>query len=420
MQLSVIGLNHNTASVSVRECMAVNEAQMREVYAALLSDPRVSEAMILSTCNRVEYYLLTRKAHEEAEILYILATSINAGALSLRKHTYIHTGTNAANHMVLVASGIDSLVLGEPQIFGQVKTAFRLSKEHGGFGSYLNRLEQFVLNTTKKVRTNTGIAGNAVSVSYAAVALAKKIFGSLETKNALIIGAGEMCELAAEHLEGAQIGSITVTNRTFSRAENLARKFRGRAVEFDKFAAVLKDMDIIISSTGAPTAVVSAAMVKEAVKTRKMKPMFFIDIAVPRDIEQEVGQLENVYLYDIDNLKQVIEANKRERENEAVKARELIAGAVAHFERSTHALGANPVIVALRKHTGEILKGCLEQYCKKNKLDAESSKKLEQLTAAIEGKLLHVPAKNLKAYFSGDQLYSLEEACELLFNLKKE
>lgn len=420
MQLSVIGLNHNTASVDVRECMAIEKAEMELAYSKLLSDPRVTEAVILSTCNRVEYYIVTKNNCDKADVLYLVATCMGIGVSVLRKHTYIECGTQAVAHMVAVASGIDSLVLGEPQIFGQVKDAFRNAREMGALGAYLNRLEQFVLKTTKKVRTDTGISENAVSVSYAAVALAKKIFGSLENKHALIIGAGEMCELAAEHLEGAGIGSITVTNRTYSKAEDLARRFQGRAVEFGRFAEVLDKADIVISSTGAPNCVVSAEMVNKAIKIRKKAPMFFIDIAVPRDIDPEVNKIPSVYLYDIDDLKSVVEANRKTRESEAQKARDLIMGSVAYFERSIEALGADPLIVSIRERMDELARQALKQHMQRYKItDAKEIEALEKLSQSITAKFLHSPVKNIHSYFADKKEYTLSEATKLLFDIKE-
>ncbi|MDR2884950.1 MAG: glutamyl-tRNA reductase [Deferribacteraceae bacterium] len=420
MQLSVLGLNHNTAPVEVREKMAVSADELPQMYKQIFSDPRVHEAVILSTCNRVEYYIVTVEPCEEDEILYMIGIGCQVGVSLLRKHSYIHCGTDAVTHMVRVASGLDSLVLGEPQIFGQVKEAFRNAKRNGAVRAYLNRMEQFALKTTKKVRTDTGISENAVSISYAAVDLAKKIFGSLDGHRALIIGAGEMCELAAEHLDGAGIGHITVTNRTLSKAEDLALRFLGDAVPFDKFQDILSDVDIVISSTGAPTAVVSTEMVKNAMKKRKRASMFFIDIAVPRDIEQGVGDLENVYLYDIDDLKQVVEANRKERENEAVKARELISGAVVRFERSIETLTADPLIVGIRNKAKNATGEELTRFCRKQKI--EDPEQIAQLTYMLDSamnKMLHMPTKNIKSYIADDRKYTMAEAISLLFNLKE-
>jgi glutamyl-tRNA reductase len=400
--------------------MAVSEQQLAEMYRKIMADTRVHEAVILSTCNRVEYYIVTVDACDADDVLYMIGIGCQVGVSMLRKHSYIHCGTEGVTHIVRVASGLDSLVLGEPQIFGQVKEAFRNAKKHGAVRAYLNRLEQFALKTTKKVRTDTGISENAVSISYAAVDLAKKIFGSLEGHRALIIGAGEMCELAAEHLDGAGIGHITVTNRTLSKAEDLALRFLGDAVPFDKFHEVLHDVDIIISSTGAPTTIVSTEMVKSAMSKRKRASMFFIDIAVPRDIEQGVGDLENVYLYDIDDLKQVVEANRKERENEAVKARELINSAVVRFERSIETLTADPLIVGIRNKAKNASSDELTRFCRKQRIqDPDQIAQLTYMLDSAMNKMLHAPTKNIKSYIADGRKYTMAEAISLLFNLKE-
>ncbi|MDR0454729.1 MAG: glutamyl-tRNA reductase [Deferribacteraceae bacterium] len=419
MQLAVLGLNHNSAPVAVREKMSAAPDKIAEIYGKFLSYKKVSEAVILSTCNRIEYYLVTKDNLDTADILYMVAINCEVGAAVLRKHSYTYCGSDAVRHLITVASGIDSLVLGEPQIFGQVKDALRGARNNGAVKSYLNRLEQFVLNITKKVRTDTGISENAVSVSYAAVDLAKKIFGTLEGHRALIIGAGEMCELAAEHLTGAGIGHITVTNRTYIRAKELARKFYGDAVEFADFPAMLHEADIIISSTGAPTAVVTPEMAAAAMKKRKRSPMFFIDIAVPRDIDSAVGDIENVYVYDIDDLKQVVEANRRERENRAVQAKEMIDGAVIRFEKRIESLSATPLVVKLRSKADSALKEELKRYCRKNKIsNPEEAERLAQMTKSAVNKMMHTPTRNLKDFAGDGKKYTLAEAAALLFDIK--
>ena len=419
MQLTVLGLNHNSAPVAVREKMSVATGAMAGMYGKFLSCSRFSEALILSTCNRVEYYFVTDESCDTAYILYMTAINCGVGVSLLRKHSYIYCGAAALKHIVTVASGVDSLVLGEPQIFGQVKTAFMHARDNGAIKSYLNRLEQFVFNTAKKVRTDTGISENAVSVSYAAVELAKKIFGTLKGRRAMIIGAGEMCELAAEHLAGAGIAEILVTNRTYSRAEDLARKFYGTAVEFSKFPDKLHEADIVISSTGAQTAVVTAEMVANTMKKRKRSPLFFIDIAVPRDIDPEVGNIENVYVYDMDDLKSVVEANRRERENRAVQAEEMIAGAVMRFEKRIASLSVTPLVLQLRSKAKSILKEELERYCRKSKSDgSEAAERLLFTVDSAVNKLLHTPARNLKDFAADERKYTLQEAAALLFDIK--
>jgi glutamyl-tRNA reductase len=413
MRLTLLGFNHNTASIDIRECLAIPEGELERIYREL-REKGALEAMIISTCNRVEFYIVT---DGEADIFSMVSEVCRQPVLTVRKYSYIHGNAAAAEHLVFVASGIDSMVMGEPQILGQVKEAFRKARKFGALGSYLNRLEQFVFNTSKLVRTNTGISANAVSVSYAAVDLAKKIFGSLENKRALVIGAGEMCELAVQHLIGAGIGELTVTNRTAERAETLAKKYQAKTVEFSEFTEHLGDKDIIISSTGSPTAIVNKDAVEKAMKKRQMAPMFFIDIAVPRDIAPDVSEAANVYLYDIDDLKSVVEANRQLREGEAVKAKEIIKGSVARFEKKIASLSADPIIKALKGKTGSLRETEINRCLRKRKnLDRQS---VDYLLLAMENKLLHTPIRNLKVNTADGRKYTLKEAFQLLFDIKE-
>ncbi len=362
--LVVLGLNHNSAPVTVRERMAIKKEEMEDLYKKFLTENSVQELFLISTCNRVEYYFIIKNylcdkcdIHspicDKCEILNIVAQNCNLSVEDLTKYTYFASGKEAVTHLFAVASGLDSLVLGEPQIFGQIKDAFEISKENNGMGGFLNKLFEFTLKTAKKVRTVTGISENPVSVSYAAVELAKKIFSDLSLAKAMIIGAGEMCELAARHLVGSNIGSIIVTNRTFEKALKLAEEFSGDAVTFDRFAQKLPEIDIIISSTGSPDFVVTAEMIKDAMKKRPSRPMFFIDIAVPRDIDPKGAEIENTYLYDIDDLKSVVEANKKEREKEAKKAWDIVHNAAFAFDEQMESLKIIPVIKNIRSYFEE-------------------------------------------------------------------
>jgi glutamyl-tRNA reductase len=373
--------------------------------------------MIISTCNRVEFYIVTDSS---PDIYSVIPVTSGESALNLRKYSYLFEGAGAVEHLVFVASGIDSLVMGEPQILGQVKDSFRSARKFNALGSYLNRLEQFVLTTSKMVRTNTGISANAVSVSYAAVDLAKKIFGSLEHKKALIIGAGEMCELAVQHLAGAGIGELAITNRTAARAEALAKRYMAKSVEFERFAESLDDKDIIISSTGSPAPILDKTSVERAMKKRQRAPMFFIDIAVPRDIDPAVSEVANVYLYDIDDLKSVVEANRQLREGEAVKAREIIRGSVARFEKKIASLSADPAIKALKGRAGTLREKEINRFLRKNGGKSLNRESINYLLLAMENKLLHTPIRKLKVSTSDSRKYTLKEALLLLFDIKEQ
>lgn len=418
MQLAVVGLNHNTAPVEMRECLAVPEDRLEFIYHKILQNNRIYEIIILSTCNRVEYYIVTDDFLCNVDsVLKIIAEESSMDLAELKKHTYIHCGTEAIKHLFKVASGLDSLVLGEPQIFGQVKNAFSNAKIYGKVDTFLRKLEEATIKIAKKVRTDTGIGENPVSISYAAVELAKKIFGKLKGRRALIIGAGEMCELAAKHISTTDIEEICVTNRTQEKAEKLASEIRGKTVSFDKFTEYLQVADIVISSTGAPNYVVTYEMVKEIMPKRKYAPMFFIDIAVPRDIAPEINELENTYVYDIDDLKSVVENNKKAREKEALKAMDMIDSAVTDFLKWIDSLKIIPVIKGIRSYFEEIKD--IETERLKDKLKGLDSAVINGIMTGYMNKALHIPLTNLKNLGNNKEKYTLHEALEILFNIKE-
>ena len=304
MQLAVLGLNHNSAPVEVREKLAVEGEELAKMYKEVMVNDRIYEAMIISTCNRVEYYIVTDDFLCNIEsVLDVILGRCGIERSELGKYIYIKCGDESVEHIFRVASGLDSLVMGEPQIFGQVKDSFEASKDMSGAGTFIRKLEEYTIKTTKKVRTNTGIGENAVSVSYAAVELASKIFGNLKKHSALIIGAGEMCELAAKHFKNSGVGELTVTNRTMSKAQLLADEVGGSVLPFDGYKAELHNFDIVLSSTGATELLVTKDDAINAMGGRKKRPMFFIDIAVPRDIDPDINDVDNVYVYDVDDLK---------------------------------------------------------------------------------------------------------------------
>ncbi len=428
--LVVLGLNHNSAPVTVREKMAIKKEEMEPIYKKFLSENNVQEMFLVSTCNRVEYYFVIKDylcdkcdIHspicDKCEIYSMVAANCNLSVEDLMNYTYFASGRQAVTHLFAVASGLDSLVLGEPQIFGQIKDSFDISKECNGMGVFLNRLFEFTLKTAKKVRTVTGISENPVSVSYAAVELAKKIFSNLSEAKAMIIGAGEMCELAARHLVGSHIGSIIVTNRTFEKAVKLAEEFLGDAVTFDRFASKLSEVDIIISSTGSENFVVTYDMILDAMKKRPSRPMFFIDIAVPRDIDPKGADVENTYIYDIDDLKSVVEANKKEREKEAKKAWDIVHNAAYAFDDQMESLKITPVIKNMRNYFEEKRNEELQKYCEKFKItDEKEIEHLNYLLTATLNKILHKPFMNLKEHATDDAKYSIAEAVEIIFNNK--
>ncbi|MGC9062949.1 glutamyl-tRNA reductase [Calditerrivibrio sp.] len=421
MQLAVLGLNHNTAPVEIREKLVISDKNYERIYAQILQNNRIYEVLILSTCNRVEYYIVTDDFLCNVDaVLHIVATESNIDPFELKKYTYIHCGLDAVKHIFKVASGLDSLVLGEPQIFGQVKDAFDKAKIYGKFDTFLNKLEEFTIRTSKKVRTNTKISENPVSVSYAAVELAKKIFNDLSSRTALIIGAGEMCELAAKHLEGNGIKRIFVTNRTFERALQLAKEVNGEAVPIEKFVEYLKEVDIVISSTGAPNYMVTYEMIKNLMHIRKYEPMFFIDIAVPRDIDPKINELENTFVYDIDDLKDVVEANKKQREKEALKALEIIKSQVVEFDHWLSSTKIIPIIKQLRQQMEDMKNNEIQRMVEKLKInDPQEVKKIDAIVTSYMNKILHNPIMTLKDSVKDKKQYTIAEAVRLIFDIKE-
>ena len=317
--LYLIGLNHRTAGVEIREAYALADCDAHGMGLMTENGP-ISEVVLLSTCNRVEILVVADRGTPVEVILSAWAGACGGNAAALAPHTYAFEGLDAVGHLFTVASSLDSMVMGEPQILGQLKAAYRNAVKQGTARVVLNRLLHKAFSVAKRVRTETAIASSAVSISYAAVELAKKIFGDMSENRAMLVGAGEMAELAATHLVNAGIKEIMVANRTFQRAEEMARRFNGQPILFEELIRRLPDADIVISSTGATEAVIRAKDVRPVLKARKNRPMFFIDIAVPRDIDPDVNALDNVYLYDIDDLKEVVEENLAQRREEAVKA----------------------------------------------------------------------------------------------------
>lgn len=421
MQLAVLGLNHNTSPIEIRERLAVSNDNYEKIYNKILQNDRIYELLIVSTCNRVEYYIVTDDFLCNVDaVLYIIASESGIDPIELRKYTYIHCGLEAVRHIFKVASGLDSLVLGEPQIFGQVKDAFTKAKLYGKFDTFLNKLEDSTIRVGKKVRTQTKISENPVSVSYAAVELAKKIFNDLSERVALVIGAGEMCELAAKHLQGGGIKEIYITNRTYERAVMLANEVNGKPIPLDQLLNYLKNADIIISSTGSPIYMVTYDDVLKVMADRKHEPMFFIDIAVPRDIDPKINEIENTYVYDIDDLKQVVEANKKQREKEAIKALEIIDQSVKDFEDWLESLKIVPIIKQIRQMYEDIKNAEIERMADKLKInDAEELRKVDIFLTSYMNKLLHTPITNIKDSIKDKKHYTIPEASKIIFGIKE-
>jgi len=396
-RLLLLGVNHKTTPIAVREKIALSDGY-EEPLTRLKRVKGLKEYYLLSTCNRVEFLLVEKpgKNVEDAMISFLFGD--DAKIEDVRKYLYILEGQEAVKHLFMVAASLDSMIVGEAQILGQLKVAYRHASQLGCTGPLLNKLLHKSFTVAKRVRTETGIGSSAVSISFAAVQLAKKIFGNLKGKNVMLVGAGEMAELAAEHLVGQGVGSVVVANRTLSRAVNLAQRFSGAAVSMDELVDQLETVDIIISSTGAKGIILHKEDVKSVMRARKNKPLFFIDIAVPRDLDPKLIEIENVYLYDIDDLSSVVEMNRAERDKEAVKATRIVEEENLKFEQYYQGLAVTPTILELRQKVEDIGVQELEKTLGKLSGLSESDRKhLEKMISAINAKVLHNPLMFLKA-----------------------
>ena len=420
MNIVVVGLSHKTAAVEIREKIAFSPTQMEKPLDMLVALDGITEGVIVSTCNRVEVYVTTRDiAGGIARVKRFLADYHNFPLDTLDHHLYSLHGEDAIRHVFRVASSLDSMVVGEPQILGQIKTSYGYAAEYKSSGIILNRFLHKAFSVAKRVRTETKIASSAVSVAFAAVELARKIFSDLGDKTVMLIGAGEMCELAAKHFLNNGVRGLMVTNRTFERAEKLAEEFDGKAVRFDDLFEQLHKADIILSSTGAPHTIIGARDLDEVMRRRRQKPMFFIDIAIPRDIDPAVNDVENVYLYTVDDLQEVVSANLQQRNEEAKKAEEIVNQEIGQFFKWLSSLEVTPTIVALRSKFDEVRRAELEKTLANWKdIPPDGQKKLEALTNAIMNKLLHPPTALLKKAGQGGRTDLYVDALRTIFELE--
>jgi glutamyl-tRNA reductase len=424
--LCLVGLNHRTAGVETRETFALAGSDFLEntlflpVGAEKRASSPIREVMALSTCNRVEI-LAAGKGDELAETLLAIWAAARGGKTEdLRPFVYVRQEDEAVRHLFSVASSLDSMILGEPQILGQLKDAYKNALESGSTGTILNRLLHHAFYAAKRVRSETGVAAAAVSVSYAAVELAKRIFGDMSSYQAMLIGAGEMAELSATHLMNAGIKSILVANRTRARAVELAARYGGRDVPFEELVNYLPEVDIVISSTGASEAIIRAEDMAGVMKKRKNRPMFFIDIAVPRDIDPGVNSLDNIYLYDIDDLKEVVEENLAQRREEAVKAADIVEEETRKFRRWLEALEVQPTIVALLQHSERIIREEWARTSRRLELGLKETQALEQMLEAIVKKINHKPIVFLKKLAEDEGGAQYADMVRRLFGLDEE
>jgi glutamyl-tRNA reductase len=398
MKLLITGVSHKTAPVEVRERLAFREDSLPSALANLKSREGVTEAVILSTCNRVEITVTTDDDTDpQAVVDSFLADQKGVVPEMIEPHLYRHEGQEAIHHLFRVAASLDSMVVGEPQILGQLKTAYATAKTCGALSGWLDNLMERTFSVAKRVRSETGIGQMAVSVSYAAVELARKIFGSLSGRTIMIVGAGKMSELAARHLRRSGASHVFVTNRTLERAVEMANLFQGTPVEYTRFVSMLPEVDIVITSSGAPHYILHKEEMHRVIAARRNRPMFLIDIAVPRNIEPSVNELDNIFLYDIDDLQEVVNANLRERRKEAEHAEAMVADEVDRTMARLKVAEVTPLIVGLQEQLEQIRAGELEKVRRKfGPFSPEQEQALEMLTRGIVNKIAHGPISELR------------------------
>ena len=417
--LVLVGVNHKTTPVEIREKLAFNQAKLEASLEELVSSPEIIENIILSTCNRVEIYARVENTDRGIQLLQDFICdyhSISRG--NLDQYFYSFCDNQAVEHLFRVSSSLDSMVLGEAQILGQVKDAYSTARSFSSTGMVLNQLFEKAFNVAKKVREETGISERGVSISSAAVELAKKIFEDLENHSVMLVGTGEMAELAAKHLISYGVKTVYVASRTYERAAALAQTLNGCALDFEAFKEEMHKADIIITSTAAPTFIIQKEMMEKAIQKRKNKPIFLIDIAVPRDIPPEVNELENVYLYDIDDLQNVVNANMEERQKEAENAMDIIKHEVTKFNNWFSTLDAVPTIVEMRNRAEGMRKIEVEKNLKNmDHLSKNDKESIHLLTQSIVNKILHKPTINLKKKTQSQDGHIYLKAIRHLFHL---
>jgi glutamyl-tRNA reductase len=421
-EVILVGLNYRTAPVEIRERISFPEEDLDRYLKALQGLPSLTEGFILSTCNRVEICAAARDPEKGVdEIKDFLALQHRLPLSEFGDTLYVLQGEELVRHIFRVASSLDSMVVGEPQILGQIKGAYRTAHAASATGTLLNKLLHKAFFVAKKVRTETGIGNRAVSVSFVAVELAKRIFARLEGKEVLIVGAGEMCELAAHHLVREGVQRVLVTNRTWERAVELAERFHGEAIPFSELPNALLRADIVISSTGSPDFIVKREEVSDIIRKRKNSPLFFIDIAVPRDIDPQVNTIDNVYLYNIDDLQEVAEANIKDRLQEAGRAEAIVAMEVEKFCSWYQSLEVVPTIVSLQAKMEKMREKELEKTLSAlPQLSAKERRAMEALSQAIINKILHGPITQLKKTSRNSEGEAYVDVVKKLFQLDEE
>jgi glutamyl-tRNA reductase len=422
MSIVLVGLNHKTAPVEVRERLAFNDEVLAESLRALVDGELVREGLIVSTCNRVEVLAASpgQKATDAVGRLSEFLSRVRSVPVELFSgHLYTHADEAAVRHVFRVASSLDSMVVGEPQVLGQVRHAYSLAVEAGTAGRVLHKLVHHALRVAKRVRSETGIAASAVSVSYTAVELGRKIFGSLKGATVLLVGAGEMAELAAQHLAGAGAARVLVTNRTYETAQRLAVTFGGEAVEFGALEEALAQADVVICSTGAREYIITPEMAERARAARRNRPAFYIDISVPRNVDPAVAKLANLFVFDVDDLQAVVASNLREREREAERAELIVEAEVTQFQQALRDLDIGPTVGALKDKLRRIAHDEFErQRSRLGELSPEQEQAIEAMLMSAVNKISHpVIHRMRRSYETGEdtevqawrEVFGLEE-----------
>jgi glutamyl-tRNA reductase len=417
MSILLVGINHKTAPVEIRELFAFSDEACANGLRQLVDGSVVREGLIVSTCNRVEILSATNQDQLEPgmeRLLNFLDARRSLPSGFLKQHLYRHEDDEAVRHLFRVASSLDSMVVGEPQVLGQVRHAYSLAVEAGTAGRVLNRLVHHTFRVAKRVRSETGIAANAVSISYMAVELGKKIFDSLKGSTVLLIGAGQMAELAARHLVNAGASRVLLSNRTLQAAQQLADEFGGEPVPFENFEQHLADADVVICSTGSPDYIIGAEQARRALERRRNRPTCFIDISVPRNVDPEVGNIPNVFLFDIDDLESVISSNIREREREAERAELIVQSEVMQFHQTLRLMDMGPSIGALREKLQATARAEMERQRKKlGPLTSEQEAAIEALLMSTVNKISHPILNQMRRFYETSETDQLQSPTDI-------
>ncbi|WP_371374182.1 glutamyl-tRNA reductase [Thalassotalea aquiviva] len=417
MSIFTLGINHKTAPVAIREQISFPQDSLNEALLSAQQALNCREVVILSTCNRTEFYVSGQDINYlqvEAKLLAWLGAYHQIASDMIKPYLYGYQGEEAINHMMRVACGLDSLVLGEPQILGQMKQAYRHAKEQNTISFIIDRLFQRTFSVAKQVRTDTDIGANAISVAFAAVSLAKNIYSQLNDVNVLLVGAGETIELVSKHLIQSNVSQMTVANRSIERAEALAQKISANVISLSEIREYLPQADIVFSSTGSPLPIISKDDVQNALRKRKHKPIFMVDLAVPRDIEQSVDQLEDAFLYTVDDLQGIVNQNLEKRRQAALEAEQLVAQQAGNFLAWLNGLNANDIVLAYREQAMAQKSALLEKAMSQLNANKDPEQVMFELANKLANKLIHAPMSAIRTAAQNGEMDKVEYLSEAL------